>query len=156
MTSNADDLARRIEGARLKKRRVVKRSIKEIERRSKQAAPAVSGRLRRNIISFMVGDMGVVGVDIAAEHALPVHEGSGLYGPKKKKYVITPKYKKALSWPALQKSHAAGDSPRPFVPKVMHPGVKPQPFLQWGFEGSESAINKFVEEEGLEFVRSMA
>lgn len=156
MSSNADDVARRIEGATLQKRRAIKRSIKEIERNAKRRSPAVTGRLRRNIISFMSGDLGVVGVSIAAEHALAIHGGSGLYGPKKKKYEIAPKYKKALSWPGLQKSHAAGNSARPFVPKVMHPGVKPQPFLQWGFDESEAALKKIVEDEGLEFVRSMA
>lgn len=155
MNSNSDDIIRRMQEAELKRRRIIRKIISVIEANSKKAAPAETGRLRRNIISFMLNRMGVVGVSIAAEHALAVHEGSGLYGIKRKKYQISPKHKKALSWPALQKAYSQGQAARPFVPKVMHPGVKSRPFLSWGLGRSKNELTKIVKDEGLEFIKDM-
>jgi len=65
-----------------------------------------------------------------APYAVPIHEGSGLWGPKHERYPIEPKAagdrgkntKAVLSWPVKGGGFA-------FAKKVMHPGVRPDPFL---------------------------
>lgn len=70
--------------------------VTEIEARAKKAAPVKTSNLVRMITSDVSRDGRVGIVNAGADYSLYVHEGTGLYGPKKKK--ITPKTKKALHW----------------------------------------------------------
>ena len=53
------------------------------------------------------------------EYGQHLETGTGIHGPRKEAYVITPKEKKALFWPG---------APHP-VKKVLHPGMKAQPII---------------------------
>lgn len=58
-----------------------------------------------------------------APYARAIHDGSGLFGPKGSKYLIEPKFRTVLRWVG------AGAGGFRFAKRVMHPGVKPDPFL---------------------------
>jgi len=72
------------------------------------------------------------------EIILYLEEGTGLYGPKKAKYVIKPKNKKSLRW------KAAGGDKFAFAKKVIHPGIKARLFI-------DKVLNDKVVEK--EFIR---
>lgn len=79
----------------------------------------------------------IIGHDVRqAPHAVWLHFGTGLYGPKHAKYKIKPKSKKALRWPGGSGS-ASGFV---FAKIVNHPGVKADPWLE---RAGEYATNKF-------------
>lgn len=65
--------------------------------------------------------------------------GTGLYGPKKKKYTIVPKDKKALRWKS-----GAGDR-FTFATKVEHPGIKARKFVNGVME--DPVVNKQFDKE---------
>lgn len=67
--------------------------------------------------------IGAVGTNI--KYALFVHRGTGLYGPKRKKYRIAPRNKKALRF------KVGGETV--IVKSVNHPGIKPIPFFTIAF-----------------------
>jgi hypothetical protein len=54
----------------------------------------------------------------SVKHALFVEEGTGLWGPKRAKYLIVPRRKKWLSW--------VSGGTRYFAKRVIHPGIKPK------------------------------
>lgn len=58
------------------------------------------------------------------KHSLLVEEGTGLWGPKRAKYPIVPRRKKALSWTTGGSFGVSGT--RFFSKGVMHPGIKPK------------------------------
>jgi len=70
----------------------------------------------------------------SVKYALAVHEGTGLYGPEKRKFEIRPVKKKALYWKG---------APHP-VKKVMHPGQKPNPFVEKSIDQTTGRLDEFV------------
>ena len=101
-----------LKAARLVAQRIRARAIEEAPYRTRDLQKSITVVERgRSIAVTAGGDF--------APYAVNVHEGTGLYGPKHSKYAILPKNKKALAWPG-------GKHP---VKKVMHPGIKPNPFL---------------------------
>jgi HK97 gp10 family phage protein len=79
------------------KREVMQRALYIVQRQAMKDAPVgKSGHLRRTHTTRVLdgGNRGVVGV--SAGYGRYVHEGTGIYGPKKKK--IVPKTKKALAF----------------------------------------------------------
>lgn len=105
-----------------------------IAQRATQKAPVLTGRLKRSITFSMpvqVAQMvwqSVVGTNVI--YAATQELGSGLYGPKKQKYPITPKKATVLAfeWMGQQR----------FFKHVMHPGVKPQPYLRPSFNETKA------------------
>lgn len=80
------------------------------------------GDLVRSIYKRREGQAWEIGHDPrVAPHALFVHWGTGLWGPKRAKYPIKPRNKKALRWPA-------GGAFK-FSKGVMHPGIPPDLWL---------------------------
>lgn len=81
-------------------------------------APYQTGDLRA---SHTVQDLGPNEVQMGTnwDYALFVHEGTGLYGPKKER--IRPKKKKALYWPGADHPVAsvAGQRPNPWLERVL-------------------------------------
>lgn len=63
-----------------------------------------------------------------------LHEGTGLYGPRKTPYVILPKKRKWLRFPV-------GSEFR-FAKMVVHPGIKGDPFVYNAGEANQNNINK--------------
>lgn len=128
----------------------------EVEAGAKRRVPTKTARLSRSIHLYgrRVGPTRViVAGNSRVRYAVPVHEGSGLYGPRGAKYPIRPKRKKILYFPTqaaltaragprailrLRKSGKVssrtmrryGNLPYVFARKVMHPGVRPRPFLR--------------------------
>lgn len=93
----------------------VKRTALRTERQAKMEVPVDQGILQ-NSIRTSLGNMTAT-VKPVAEYALPVHEGTGVYGPKKRP--ITPRSGKVLSF-------VVGGQ-RIFVRSIK--GQKPQPFM---------------------------
>ena len=117
-------------------------SLEGIVTDAKGLAPGgSSGSLRNSIRSGGVqGKLSAGGmtVEIIAEapHAAAHEYGSGLYGPKRAKYAIKPKNKKALKW-AVQGAIAPGGAASAgfaFSRGVMHPGVKASRYLERAIE----------------------
>lgn len=85
---------------------------------AKREAPVKRGTLRRSITSRVEsgGDRGVIGTNL--KYARPVHDGSGLYGPKKKR--IVPVTKKALFWKGAAHPYRStkGQRPNPFFTRT--------------------------------------
>jgi hypothetical protein len=61
-------------------------------------APVDSGRLRQSGDTEVITrqDAAVARVSFSARHALPVHEGTGIYGPRRRP--IVPRRARVLSW----------------------------------------------------------
>jgi len=76
----------------------------------------------------------VVEIVYRAGYSAAVHEGTGLHGPRKRKIVIKPRVKKALSWPGARHP----------VKKVENPGQKPQPFLRDAMQEEYPEILKSI------------
>jgi hypothetical protein len=83
------------------------------------------GQLERSIEGKLESSEPLIGSVSAggdgAGYARAIHDGSGLWGPKRERYPIVPVHRKALRW--------VGGNRFMFAKKVMHPGVKPDPFL---------------------------
>jgi hypothetical protein len=128
-----------------------------------------SGGLTDSTVSRPVEKEGMVLVGEIANTsrlALFIHEGTGLYGPEdkadKKPYPIVPKDKKALSFEIPGEggeSEGSGEEGSGedtgkvvTVKKVMHPGIKPDPFLlralhethPWFLKKLQGAFNKAI------------
>jgi HK97 gp10 family phage protein len=92
-----------------------------VEREARRLAPKRTGELQRSINGTTVrrGKKIVGRVEATAPHARFVHEGTGLYGPKKQ--LIFPKRARVLSWvdPASNQRvfarYVRGMRPRPFL-----------------------------------------
>lgn len=85
---------------------------------------ARTGNLTRRTKAKVIktGKGRVIKVSNAAKYAWAQDQGSGLYGPKRSKYVIRPKRAKALRF-------IGRDGNVVFAKRVEHPGVKPTRFL---------------------------
>ncbi len=122
-----------------------------------EQAPKVSTDLARSIIVQRDGDLSVA-VGPSVDYGLYVHEGTGLHGPKKAKYKIKPKSKKALRFKGKPGKNAtasfsvvatrttvnAGDVT---VRSVMHPGIKPNPFMDRAWDKVADEANAVIAEE---------
>jgi hypothetical protein len=84
-----------------------------IESAAVEEAPHVTGNLANSITTDRVSL-----VHAAAPYAQFVHEGTGLYGPRRTQ--IKPKTKKALYWPGA------------IHPVASVAGIKPNPFMDRG------------------------
>lgn len=69
------------------------------------------------------------------EYVLAVHEGTGIHGPKGEPIEILPKNKKALYWPGA-------DHP---VARVLHPGQKPNRFVDRSLRMTEDRTGEFID-----------
>jgi len=105
-----------------------------LRREAAKRAPKKTTDLARSIIVRAV-DRWAVEVGPTVDYGLYVHEGTGKYGPKKRPYKIEPKRKKALKFKKQGSTFTAGGSTftqvgRNMIRKsVIHPGIKPQPFM---------------------------
>ena len=99
-----------------------------------EQAPKKTTDLARSIIVYSPRQLEVL-VGPSVEYGLYVHEGTGLCGPKHAKYKIVPDGKQALAFKLKGRSFAVGAETfktvgrRVVVMSVMHPGIKPNPFM---------------------------
>lgn len=97
-----------------------------------------TGALVRSIYKKRIRDGWEIGHDPrVAPHAVFVHWGTGLWGPKRAKYPIKPKRKRALRW-------AAGGA-FVFAKGVMHPGIKGDPWLTRAARAAPAIFQRHVE-----------
>jgi len=73
-------------------------------------------------------------VKFTASYAIYVHEGTGIYGPKQRPYVVEAKNKKALFWQG---------APHPFK-KVTIRGMRARPFLKQAFEEEAGKLGDLI------------
>lgn len=107
-----------------------------VAQRAQNKAPIDKGRLKRSItygIPYRAGQ-GQLAEDVGTnvEYAAAQELGSGLYGPKRQKYLITAKRAKVLAFEWLGKMR--------FFRYVWHPGVKPKPYLRPALDESKPQI----------------
>lgn len=103
----------------------------------KKEAPRKTGHLGRSIVPGAVTAAYAV-IEIRTPYAAAQNSGSGLYGPRKAKYPIVPKRKKALAWGGARRLSGtlrSGAQATNFATRVMHPGVKGSHFVERGVEG---------------------
>lgn len=95
-----------------------------------------------------------------APYAVPMEEGWGLFGPKKRKYLILPKRAKVLAWPSKsgqivirRTSKTTGrplKSPKKerlqFASKVWHPGSKGRFFLKKTLPDFQKALGRGIDD----------
>lgn len=115
--------------------------VTEVEARARKNAPVVTSNLANSGTSDVNADGSVGTVSFTAKYAGHVHQGTGLYGPHKKRIVspnkatIVPRNKKALFWPgASHPVRLVKTTKALFWPGMKHPvhstkGMKPNPFL---------------------------
>lgn len=97
-----------------------------------------TGALVRSIYKKRIHDGWEIGHDPrVAPHAVFVHWGTGLWGPKRAKYPIKPKRKRALRW-------AVGGA-FVFAKGVMHPGIKGDPWLTRAARAAPAIFQRHVE-----------
>jgi hypothetical protein len=100
---------------------------KAVEDEVKKNAPTESGRLRASIRTHLINKrLGVL--EAWAPYARYLHEGTGIYGPKRKPIEIKPKEKKALNW------KGAGHP----VKRARQRGIKPSDFLRMSLAQSRA------------------
>lgn len=103
-----------------------------------KAEPHKTGFLQRNTVPGAVtADHAVI--EIRTPYAAAQDTGSGLYGPKHRKYPIRPKKGKALAWGGARRLTGTlkrGSSATHFARLVMHPGVKGTRFVKRGVEAA--------------------
>lgn len=111
----------------------VKISLRDIRDRARQAHKfqTRSGETERGIEFETLGELsGRVGV--TTEVGVWLHEGTGIYGPKGRPIIITPKTRTALRWPT-----GTGFN---FAKRVVNPGIEGDPFLYRAARNETAAI----------------
>lgn len=95
---------------------------KRVERKAKRLVRVDKGRLRASITSHVIirGGVPVGRIGTNVKYALFVHNGTGIYGPKRRP--ITPKNGKVLAW--------KGKGPKGIVFARSVKGMRPNPFLK--------------------------
>lgn len=97
-----------------------------------------TGALVRSIYKKRIHNGWEIGHDPrVAPHAVFVHWGTGLWGPKRAKYPIKPKRKRALRW-------AVGGA-FVFAKGVMHPGIKGDPWLTRAARAAPAIFQRHVD-----------
>lgn len=122
-----------------------------IAQRATRKAPIDTGRLKRSITRSnpkKEGTRWTITIGTNVEYARAQEFGSGLHatrGPKKK-IKISPKRKKALAfkWPNAPSGLEPSKSGKHVFLSVMHPGVKPQPYLRPALEESREDATKII------------
>lgn len=113
-----------------------------------------TGALVRSIYKKRIHDGWEIGHDPrVAPHAVFVHWGTGLWGPKRAKYPIKPKNKKALRWVGAgfvgpvnpNATGKVGRSGFVFAKGVMHPGIKGDPWLTRAARAAPAIFQRHVE-----------
>ena len=97
----------------------------KVQGEARKEAPVKTGNLRRMIVFTVEPFRGIV--ESKAEYGVYVHEGT-------KSHIIRPLKKKALYWKG---------APHP-VKKVMHPGQKPNPFVEKSIDQTTGRLDEFV------------
>ena len=112
--------------------------VSEIEARAIRYAPVRTSNLANSGTSDVNADGSIGTVSFTARYAGYVHQGTGLYGPRKKK--IGPINKKALYWPgaAHPVRSIRGMKPNPFLARAAEESDIPQLFI----EGAEKYIKR--------------
>ena len=112
--------------------------VSEIEARAIRYAPVRTSNLANSGTSDVNADGSIGTVKFTAPYAGYVHQGTGLYGPRKTK--IRPKTKKALYWPGAAHPVRAikGMKPNPFLARAAEESDIPQLFI----EGAEKYIKR--------------
>jgi HK97 gp10 family phage protein len=108
-----------------------------IRNEAKRQAPYRTGTLKRSINSEIVESSpyrATAKIGTKLEYAAAIEFGSGLYGRKKAPIIIRPKNKRALFWKGAKHP----------VKRVVHPGVKPHPYLVPAFEAKKGAAVKEI------------
>ena len=106
---------------------------RRVVNRARGNVPVESGRLRSSITHIVTASVNSVTTRVGSplEHARYIHEGTGIYGPKKKK--IVPVSAKALKFPTPKAFGpmlaGAGRKPGGFVFAKSVKGIPPNPFL---------------------------
>ena len=97
-----------------------------------------SGALEKSVVHGVISKSPLVG-EVALSQDSPAfpynyfqHEGTGRYGPRRRKYLIKPRRKELLRWSSKGKFYSAK--------QVIHPGVKPDPFLYLAAQKKEKEI----------------
>ncbi|MBS3918089.1 MAG: hypothetical protein KG012_04290 [Deltaproteobacteria bacterium] len=108
--------------------------VETIEAGSVKEAPVKTSDLVNTITSEVASDGSRGKVKATAGHAKYVHEGTGLYGPRKTK--IVPKEKKALFWEGARHPvrSVKGMKPNPFMTRARK-GLKLQVLFEEGVRG---------------------
>ncbi|MCA1988375.1 MAG: hypothetical protein LDL07_04395 [Desulfarculus sp.] len=101
-----------------------------VESASVEEAPVRTSNLRSAITTNAAE--GLVYVSGAAPYARYVHEGTGLYGPRRER--IKPKTKKALMWPGA------------IHPVASVAGIHPNPFMDRGAARSVPRVVQAIDE----------
>jgi hypothetical protein len=117
---------RAIENGRPVLRTIQLRAVAE----SKKRVARATGHTARTIAPGALTD--TFTIVQAAGAAQFLEFGTGLYGPRGKKYPIVPRNGSVLSWTANKRLSGRGRTAggrRFFARRVMHPGIHPQPFL---------------------------
>lgn len=115
------------ETARLGAENVAKRARQLVPRRSNELAQSIRTRVLRHGNSYM-GE-----VEATAPHALFVHDGTGLWGPRHD--YIRPRRAKMLHWVDYGGAHV-------YASKVR--GVPPRPFLVWALQDELEGVAKLT------------
>lgn len=108
-----------------------------IERRAVLNAPFDTQDLINSSVLLLTGSGFNRQAEIAfrAKHAIFVHEGTGIFGPKGRPIEITPVNAQALFWPGA--AHP--------VKRVVIKGMEPRPFLRDAFEEEQTAAPTLAE-----------
>lgn len=92
------------------------------ETRAREIAPYKTGTLRDSIRAYLKRKRQALLVS-EAPYSSFLHEGTGIYGPHKRSFVIVPRDKEALWWPGAMHPVKIvllrGISPRPFLKKAL-------------------------------------
>ncbi len=128
---------------------------KLVAQRAELNAPVDQGRLARSIFHLSPFELSrlvwatLIGSNL--EYARAQEEGSGLFSedPNQMRFIeIKPVNAKALAfaWPGGPKSHPAFNAEAGlfFFGSVMHPGVKPQPYLRPALEESRKETTAII------------
>ena len=159
------DISVRIEGLEELQRRISPSQFKAVLGRGlKAAAIHLEGEVKERTPVGKTGDLRAktthkggglryeIGTDV--KYARYVEEGTGLFGPRKRKYPIEPRNKKALAWPATGQTAAGlgrgpqGTSKRGgsliVRKRVMHPGIKGVHMFERTAKEERSAVEGIV------------
>lgn len=116
-------------------REIMRRLQIETIARAKVKVPRKTGHLGRSIVPGSVDPAGAW-VKAKTPYAAAVELGSGIHGRRGRKYEIKPRKGKLLAWPASGGDRRLSGRARKnvkggwvFARKVMHPGVRPRPYI---------------------------